>query len=61
MAYAFTSAENAEQRRVELMKAEIDRTSDVDSAWSTALGQFGGAIVNGLFGTGYIAKTLTGQ
>ena len=60
MAYAFTSAENAEQRRVELMKAEIDRTSDVDSAWSTALGQFGGAIVNGLFGTGYIASKITG-
>ena len=60
MAYAFTSAENAEQRRVELMKAELDREADVDSAWSTALGQFGGAIVNGLFGTGYIASKITG-
>mgnify|MGYP003134022055 FL=1 len=61
MAYAFTSAENAEQRRVELMKAELDRESDVDSAWSTALGQFGGAIVNGLFGDSYLSKRLTGQ
>ena len=49
MAYAFTSAENAEQRRVELLKAELDREGDSDSAFSTALGNFAGSVVNGIF------------
>ena len=49
MAYAFTAAENAEQRRVELLKAELDREGDSDSAFSTALGNFAGSVVNGIF------------
>lgn len=49
MAYAFTAAENAEQRRVELLTSELDREADSDSAFSKALGSFAGAIVNGIF------------
>ena len=49
MAYAFTSAENAEQRRVELLTSELDREADSESAFSKALGSFAGAVVNGIF------------
>jgi hypothetical protein len=49
MAYAFTAAENAEQRRVELLTADLDRSADSESAFSKALGSFAGAVVNGIF------------
>ncbi len=49
MAYAFTSAENAEQRRLELVKAELNVEAGEDTAFSTALGSFAGAVVNGIF------------
>lgn len=51
MAYAFTSAENAENRRVTLMQSELDAEATSDSAFSQALGIFAGAVVNGIFGT----------
>ncbi len=50
MAYAFTSAENAQTRRVELLKQELQNDTASDSAFSTALGGFAGAVVNGIFG-----------
>jgi hypothetical protein len=50
MAYAFTSAENAQSRRVELLKQELQNDTASDSAFSTALGGFAGAVVNGIFG-----------
>ena len=50
MAYAFTSAENAENRRVTLMQSELDAEATSDSAFSSALGVFAGAVVNGIFG-----------
>ena len=50
MAYAFTSAENAENRRVTLMQSELDAEAKEDSAFSSALGTFAGAVVNGIFG-----------
>ena len=49
MAYAFTSAENAAQRRLELVKAELNVEAGEDTAFSTALGSFAGAVVNGIF------------
>ena len=49
MAYAFTSAENAAQRRLELVKAELNIEAGEDTAFSTALGSFAGAVVNGIF------------
>jgi hypothetical protein len=57
MAYAFTSAENAQSRRVELLKQELQNDTASDSAFSTALGGFAGAVVNGIFGMyeGYYA------
>ena len=50
MAYAFTAAENAQTRRVELLKQEIQNDTASNSAFSTALGGFAGAVVNGIFG-----------
>jgi hypothetical protein len=50
MAYAFTSAENAQSRRVELLKQELQNDTASNSAFSTALGGFAGAVVNGIFG-----------
>ena len=50
MSYAFASAENAETRRVELLKAELSADGASDSAFSSALGNFAGAVVNGIFG-----------
>jgi hypothetical protein len=50
MAYAFTAAENAQARRVELLKQEIQNDTASNSAFSTALGGFAGAVVNGIFG-----------
>jgi hypothetical protein len=52
MAYAFTSAENAENRRVALMQEGLNSAAIKDSAFSTALGAFAGAIVNGIFNVG---------
>jgi putative protein kinase ArgK-like GTPase of G3E family len=49
MSYAFASAENAETRRVELLKAELSADGASDSAFSSALGNFAGAVVNGIF------------
>ena len=49
MAYAFTSAENAAQRRLELVKAELNVEAGEDTAFSTALGSFAGAVGNGIF------------
>jgi hypothetical protein len=51
MAYAFTSAENAENRRVTLMQSELNAEATSDSAFSSALGYFAGAVVNGIFKT----------
>ena len=45
----FTSAENAENRRVALMQENLNADAVRDSAFSTALGSFAGAIVNGIF------------
>tara|TARA_R100000005_G_C4996381_1_gene203224 strand:- start:405 stop:3158 length:2754 start_codon:yes stop_codon:yes gene_type:complete len=61
MAYAFTSAENAQSRRVELLKQELQNDTASDSAFSTALGGFAGAVVNGIFGMyeGYYANKGT--
>ena len=50
MAYAFTAAENAENRRVTLMQADLNAEATSDSAFSSALGYFAGAVVNGIFG-----------
>jgi len=50
MSYAFASAENAETRRVELLKAELSADGAADTAYSSALGNFAGAVVNGIFG-----------
>ena len=50
MSYAFASAENAETRRVELLKAELSAEGAADTAYSSALGNFAGAVVNGIFG-----------
>ena len=52
MAYAFTAAENAENRRVTLMQADLNAEAQSDSAFSSALGYFAGAVVNGIFGMG---------
>ena len=52
MAYAFTSAENAENRRVTLLQSELNAEAQEESAFSSALGYFAGAVVNGIFGMG---------
>ena len=50
MSYAFASAVNAETRRVELLKAELSADEAWIGAYSSALGNFAGAVVNGIFG-----------
>ena len=60
MSYAFASAENAETRRVELLKAELSADGAADTAYSSALGNFAGAVVNGIFGY-YGAKVQAGK
>ena len=52
MHYAFASAETAAGRRHALVMAELNADAAVDSAWSEALGTFGGAIIGGLFDGG---------
>ena len=49
MHYAFASAETAAGRRHAMIMAELNADATVDSAWSQALGTFGGAIIGGLF------------
>ena len=50
MAYAFTTAESAAERRNKLLMSELDAEGASDSAFSSALGTLGGAIINGVFG-----------
>ena len=50
MAYAFATAESAAERRNQLLMSELDAEGKSDSAFSGALGQLGGAIINGVFG-----------
>ena len=49
MAYAFASAEAAAERRQRLVEANLNADAQGDSAFSSALGTFGSAIVSGLF------------
>ena len=60
MHYAFASAETAAGRRHAMIMAELNADAAVDSAWSSALGTFGGAIIGGLFegGSGSIIGGL---
>jgi len=50
MSFAFLSAESAADRNNQLVMQKLKSASDEDSAWSSALGMFGSAIVNGIFG-----------
>ena len=50
MAYAFATAESAAERRNKLLMNELDAEGASDSAFSSALGTLGGAIINGIFG-----------
>tara|TARA_Y100000114_G_scaffold36984_1_gene32524 strand:+ start:10 stop:2526 length:2517 start_codon:yes stop_codon:yes gene_type:complete len=50
MAYAFATAESAAERRNKLLLNELDAEGRSDSAFSSALGTLGGAIINGIFG-----------
>jgi len=50
MAYAFATAESAAERRNKLLMNELDAEGASDSAFSSALGTLGGAIINGVFG-----------
>jgi len=50
MAYAFATAESAAERRNKLLLNELDAEGKSDSAFSSALGTLGGAIINGIFG-----------
>ena len=50
MAYAFATAESAAERRNKLLLQELDADGKADSAFSSALGTLGGAIINGVFG-----------
>ena len=50
MAYAFATAESAAERRNKLLLQELDAEGKSDSAFSSALGTLGGAIINGVFG-----------
>jgi len=50
MAYAFATAESAAERRNALLLNELDAEGKSDSAFSSALGTLGGAIINGIFG-----------
>ena len=50
MAYAFATAESAAERRNKLLLSELDAEGKSDSAFSSALGTLGGAIINGVFG-----------
>ena len=49
MAYAFASAEAAAERRQRLVEANLNADSASDTAFSSALGTFGSAVVSGLF------------
>ena len=49
MAYAFASAESAAERRQRLIESNLNAEAAGDSAFSSALGTFGSAIVSGLF------------
>ena len=50
MAYAFATAESAAERRNKLLMNELDAEGASDSAFSSALGTLGGAIISGIFG-----------
>ena len=49
MAYAFASAESAAERRQRLVESNLNAEAEGDSAFSSALGHFGSAVVSGLF------------
>ena len=49
MAYAFASAEAAAERRQRLVEANLNAEQAGDTAFSSALGQFGSAVVSGMF------------
>jgi len=49
MAYAFATAESAAERRNKLLLQNLDADGKADSAFSSALGTLGGAIINGMF------------
>jgi hypothetical protein len=49
MAYAFATAESAAERRNKLLLQELDAEGKSDSAFSSALGTLGGAVINGMF------------
>ena len=50
MAYAFATAESAAERRNALLLQELDAEGKGDSAFSSALGTLGGALIDGIFG-----------
>jgi len=49
MAYAFATAESAADRKNQLIMADLKAEAQGDSAFSSALGSFGSAIVSGFF------------
>ena len=49
MSFAFLAAESAADRSNQLVLQKIKAAGDEDSAWSSALGNFGSAIINGIF------------
>jgi hypothetical protein len=52
MAYAFATAESAAERRNQLVLNDLKAEAAGDTAFSSALGSFGSAIVSGFFQPG---------
>ena len=60
MAYAFATAESAAERRNALILQDLKSEASGDSAFSSALGSFGSAIVSGFFQPGNLKFLLGG-
>lgn len=60
MAYAFATAESAAERRNALILQDLKAEASGDSAFSSALGSFGSAIVSGFFQPGNLKFLLGG-
>ena len=52
MAYAFATAESAAERKNQLIMQDLKSEADGDTAFSSALGSFGSAVVSGIFKPG---------
>ncbi len=50
LSFAFLAGESAADRTNQLVLQKIKESSDEDTAWSSSLGAFGSAIINGIFG-----------